>query len=276
MTYENLDRREFDTAQGSIVYWIGRCDDPSAPWLVFLPGLTADHRLFEKQLAHFVGKANVLAWDPPSHGASRPFPLTWTMDDLARWLHGIFRQEGIERPVLVGQSMGGYTAQTYMNLYPGSAGGFVSVDSCPLQRSYYSWWELAMLRHTKLMYLSIPWGTLVKLGSGGNTTTPYGAELMREMMLSYSKREYCELAAHGFRALADAIEAERPYKIDCPYALVCGEQDKAGSAKRYNRAWEAREGVPVHWVPNAGHNSNCDAPDAVNAIIEDVLATARC
>ncbi len=193
------------------------------------------------------------------------------MDDLAHWLHGMITREGITRPVLVGQSMGGYTAQVYMELYPDSAAGFVSIDSCSLQRGYYSWWELAMLRHTKLMYLSIPWKTLIRLGSNGNSTTPYGQELMYKMMSDYDKREYCELAAHGFRVLADAVSSDRPYKIACPYVLICGEKDNAGSAKRYNRAWERREGAPVHWIEGAGHNSNCDDPDAVNAIIETLL-----
>lgn len=41
------------------------------PWLVFLPGLTADHRLFEKQVEHFIDKAPLFVWDPPSHGESR-------------------------------------------------------------------------------------------------------------------------------------------------------------------------------------------------------------
>lgn len=41
--------------------------------LVFLPGLTADHRLFDKQVAHFKDKCRVLVWDAPAHGASWPF-----------------------------------------------------------------------------------------------------------------------------------------------------------------------------------------------------------
>ena len=91
------------------------------------------------------------------------------------------------------------------------------------------------------------------------------------MMLDYQKREYCELAAHGFRVLADAVSADRPYRIDCPYVLICGEEDRAGSAKRYNRAWEAQEGTPVRWIENAGHNSNCDNPAEVNAVIEGLM-----
>ncbi len=277
MTFDTLNERELTTEQGSIRYWIGRAGANAdvLPWLVFLPGLTADHRLFDKQVEHFVGRANVLVWDAPSHGESRPFELAWTMEDLVRWLHDILEREGVMRPTLVGQSMGGYTAQAFMELFPGEAAGFVSIDSCPLQRSYYARWELAALRHTKLMYLSFPWKALVALGSNGTATSACGRALMREMMLGYGKREYCELAAHGYRVLADAIAADRPYRIDCPFMLICGEEDHAGSAKHYDRAWEQRTGNPVRWIEGAGHNSNCDAPEEVNAAIEEFLAKLR-
>lgn len=254
-----------------IAYWVSDCADASKPWLVFLPGLTADHRLFDKQVEYFAGKANVLVWDPPSHGVSRPFALDWTLDDKARWLREIFDAEGVESPVLVGQSMGGYLSQVFTELYPGHAAGFVSIDSCPLQRSYYAGWELAALKHTKLMYLSIPWSMLVRLGSIGCATSDYGQRLMGEMMNSFGKREYCELAAWGYGALARAIETDRPYEPCCPVLIICGEKDGAGSAKRYNREWEKRTGNPVHWIEDAGHNSNTDRPAEVNALIEQFV-----
>lgn len=269
-----MDKRSFKTRSGHITYWVSRCAQPASPWLVFLPGLTADHRLFDKQVERFAAKANVLAWDAPSHGESRPFVLDWTMDDIANWLFGVLAQEGVERPILIGQSMGGYTAQAFMELHPGVASGFVSIDSCSLQRRYYSGWELAALRHTKLMFLSFPWKTLVRLGANNNATSAYGRNLMREMMLSYGKREYCELSAHGFRILADAVASNRPYEVNCPLMLICGTEDHAGSAKRYNRAWGKRLGSPVHWVEGAGHNSNCDAPDVVNALIDHLVEEA--
>lgn len=267
----NLAQKQFRTDRGSIAYWVSERPAPEHPWLVFLPGLTADHRLFDRQAQYFAGRANVLVWDAPSHGASRPFPLDWSLDDTARWLKGILEAEGIDRPILVGQSMGGYTAQAFLDLFPGTAAGFVSVDSCPLKRMYYQGWELWSLKHTKTMFELFPWKTLVNLGSKNNATSPYGQKLMNTMMLDYTKGEYCELSAHGFRVLAEAVEADRPYRIDCPVLIVCGEMDKAGSAKRYNREWEAREGYPIHWIEGAGHNSNTDRPDEFNTAIEAFL-----
>lgn len=124
----------------------------NAPWLVFLPGLTADHTLFDGQIDHFAGKCNVFVWDAPAHGLSRPYPLDFTMDDYARILHAILQIEDIQRPVLVGQSLGGYVAQAYMDLFPDCASDFISIDSAPLKKKYYPKWEIAALRHVRVKF----------------------------------------------------------------------------------------------------------------------------
>ena len=265
--------KELATDGGTIRYWVSRLEtEAKAPWLVFLPGLTADHRLFDKQLAHFEDKANCLAWDPPAHGQSRPFALGWSMDDLALMLRSVLENEAVERPVLVGQSMGGYVSQAYLDLFHGEAAGFVSIDSCPLGRAYYTSAELWALEHTRPMYLAIPWSVLLRIGSEGVSTTAYGRRLMRTMMSAYEKREYVDLADCGYRALAGAVRADRPYEPGCPTQLVCGERDAAGSARRYNRAWARKTGLPMEWLRGAGHNSNTDAPDLTNRIIEMFVA----
>ena len=263
-----MDCRFYETGSGAICYWIDRSLDEAAPWLVFLPGLTADHTLFDAQTAHFSGAANLLVWDAPAHGRSRPFPLDFTLDDYARWLHEILQAEGARRPVLVGQSLGGYVSQAFMDLYPAMAAGFISIDSAPLRRKYYPSWEIKALRHTKGMYLAIPWALLKLWGAWGAATTDKGRANMRSFMDAYAKREYCDLAAHGYRMLADAIEADRAYGINCPTLLLCGENDHVGDVKAFNRKWAAGEGFPLVWVPHAGHNSNVDNPDFVNEQIE--------
>ena len=91
-------------------------------------------------------------------------------------------------------------------------------------------------------------------------------------MDGYAKREFCNLAAHGYHILADALDARRSYDIDCPVLLLCGEKDDAGDVRAFNRKWAAGEGIPLVWVPKAGHNSNVDEPDFVNGQIERFLA----
>ncbi len=263
-----MEAKTYRTESGDVCYWVDRPAGQDVPWLVFLPGLTADHTLFDQQVSHFSGLLGCLVWDAPAHGASRPYPLDFTMDDYARIVHGILRAEGIARPVLVGQSLGGYVSQAYLDLYPGEAAGFVSIDSAPLKRKYYPTWEVKFLRHTKGMYLAIPWALLKPWGSVGAATTKRGRANMRSFMDGYTKGEYCDLAAHGYRMLADAVESLRPYDVDCPALLLCGERDHAGDVKTFNRRWTKGEGIPLVWVPGAGHNSNVDNPEFVNGQIE--------
>ena len=265
-----MTERNFETPRGVIHYWVDRDAARSDLTLVFLPGLTADHRLFEKQLAYFQGKYNLFVWDAPGHAASRPFDLNFTLMDKARWLDGILTAEALPGPVLVGQSMGGYVAQAYAELFPEKLRGFVSIDSAPLQRRYVTGLEIWLLKRMEPVYRYYPWKALLRAGTEGVATTDYGRALMREIMLTYAGDQpyYAKLSVNGFRMLAEAMEADLPYAIPCPALLICGEKDAAGSARRYNRAWHRETGIPLEWIPDAGHNANTDAPERVNALIE--------
>lgn len=259
--------KTLETASGKIHYWVSRAEN-CEKWLIFLPGLTADHHLFDLQMEYFTGCCNCLVWDAPAHGKSRPFDLNFTMDDMARWLHEILCHEQVQAPVLVGQSLGGYVAQVYMELYPGEAEGFISIDSCSLKRKYYTRWELWLLKRTKWMYLGFPWKLLKACAIMGTSVTACGRKIMCRTVDSYEKREYCALSDHGMRIFAEAVETERAYEINCPVLLFCGKKDFAGSARRYNRRWTREEGHPLVWIPKAGHNANTDAPEEVNRLID--------
>ena len=170
-----MTEKQHNTAQGVIHYWTNDIR-PERQSLVFLPGLTADHRLFDSQVRRFESTHNVVVWDAPGHGASRPFRFDFSLDDKARFLHSILAAEGIGRPVLVGQSMGGYVAQCYLELFPLEASGFISIDSAPLKRRYVTRAELWLMKHAEPMYRALPWGMLLKSGPKGCSVTGH-AEL---------------------------------------------------------------------------------------------------
>jgi len=104
----------------------------SGPDVVLIPGfassrevwraeadrLKATHRVHLVQLAGFAG-------EPWSHGDG-PFVQPMA-DELARYL----RESGLERPTVVGHSMGGMTAVLLAQQHPGLVGRVMSVDSLP-------------------------------------------------------------------------------------------------------------------------------------------------
>lgn len=268
-----MTEKTYETPCGPIHYWVSEKPADANLSLAFLPGLTADHRLFEKQIAHFEKKYHVFVWDAPGHARSWPFEMNFSLMDKARWLDEILAGENMENPVIVGQSMGGYVGQAYAQLFPQKLKGFVSIDSAPLQRKYVTGIEIWLLKKMEPVYRHYPWKSLLKSGTKGVALSEYGRKLMRDMMMVYNgdQKRYARLSGHGFRILAEAMEADLPYKIPCPALLICGEKDHAGSCIRYNKAWHKDTGIPLEWIKGAGHNSNTDEPDIVNALIEKVL-----
>lgn len=269
-----MNEKSYPTDKEIIRYWVNDFV-PAAPVLAFLPGLTADHRLFDKQVEYFEPLCNVFVWDAPGHAASRPFELSFSLADKARWLHEILEIEGVKRPILVGQSMGGYVSQVFMQLFPGEAAGFISIDSSPLKREYFTAAELWLLKRMEPVYRLYPHKALIRDGVKGTATTEYGRALMEEIWSTYDHEEFTALAGHGYRILAEAVELRLPYDITCPALLICGDKDAAGSTRRYNREWSNKTGLPLVWIEGAGHNSNTDHPDEVNALIAEFAGAQR-
>ncbi|MGX8774289.1 MAG: alpha/beta fold hydrolase [Bacillota bacterium] len=265
--------KNYSTSKGDIHYWVNNTADRKSPQLVFLPGLTADHTLFERQVEYFEGKYPVLVWDAPGHSSSYPFEMSFSLTHKAKWLDDIISREGFSDPVIAGQSMGGYVGQMYSELFPEKLRGFISIDSAPLKKEYMKKWELWALKRMEPVYRWYPWKMLLRHGSRGVSTTDYGRQVIYDTMKRYegNQKRYAELAGHGFRILAKAIEADWPYDIKCPALLICGTEDHAGECKKLNRAWHKKSGIPIVWIEGAGHDSNTDEPELVNNLIERFL-----
>ena len=265
--------KTYETPNGVIHYWTNDGDELSQSALIFLPGLTADHRLFEKQIEYFKDIYRVLVWDAPGHASSYPFKLNFSLFDMAKWLDGIFVKEGIERPIIIGQSMGGYVGQVYAQLFPEKLKGLVMIDSPSMQRKYYTAMELWLLKNMEAIYRIYPWKSLLKSGPKSVSTTDYGRKLMYDMMMVYdgNQERYVRLAGYGYKIFSEAVEKNLSYEVKCPQLVICGKEDRAGSCIRYLKAYEKNTGKSVQWIDKAGHNSNTDQPDIVNRLIDEFL-----
>ncbi len=265
--------KTYETSSGVIHYWTNEVDESSESALIFLPGLTADHRLFEKQIEYFKDTYRVLVWDTPGHASSYPFRLDFTLFDLASWLDRIFVKERIENPILIGQSMGGYVGQVYAQLFPEKLKGLVTIDSPSLQRNYYTAMELWLLKKMEAIYRIYPWKSLLKSGPKSVSTTDYGRKLMYDMMMVYDgdKKRYARLAGYGYKIFSETVEKKLSYEVKCPQLVICGKEDRAGSCIRYLKAYERNTGKSVQWIDEAGHYSNTDQPDIVNRLIDEFL-----
>jgi pimeloyl-ACP methyl ester carboxylesterase len=92
--------------------------------VVFLHGLTFDRRTWRPIVDRLDGSVTSIAIDLPAHGDSggEPAPL----ETVAERIHQLLQTLGVERPVVVGHSMGAGIAGLYASEHP--ARGVVMVD----------------------------------------------------------------------------------------------------------------------------------------------------
>ncbi len=264
-------RKEWITERGKVVYWISDNLSANKKTLAFLPGLSAEHHLFDEQFKHYEDTYNIFTWDAPAHAESRLYAMDFTLMEDAEVLHDIFEHENIEKPVLIGQSFGAYISQMYMELYHDTVSGFVSIDSAPLQLKYYTNFYFYFLERIEPMSLVYP--NLVRSIVKVCSVTERGQKNMYYALSFYDKKELCKLNGRGYLALCEAIKQNKPYKIDCPALLICGKKDNIGVVKSYNKRWSKDTGIKLIWVENAAHNSNIDQPEFVNKQIDEFLKT---
>jgi pimeloyl-ACP methyl ester carboxylesterase len=98
------------------------------PPLVFVHGWSCDHEYFAPQVDHFSARHRTVAVDLRGHGASdapeQPYTMAGFADDLV-WLCA---QLNIEKPVILGHSMGAVVALELAARHPAVPSAIVMVD----------------------------------------------------------------------------------------------------------------------------------------------------
>ena len=191
-----MQKMIFEDSSGNIVYWKSEIFDLCRDTLVFLHGLTADHTMFRQQFSAFGTDYNIIAWDAPAHGESRPYH-NFTYENASIALKKILDECKVSRVVLIGQSMGGFIAQSLMFRYPETAKAFVAIDSAPYG-NYYSKSDMWWLRQVEWMAKLFPGKTLVDSMAKVNALTKEGQDNMRSMVSVYEKNELCRLMQIGY------------------------------------------------------------------------------
>ncbi|MCQ2563412.1 MAG: alpha/beta hydrolase [Mogibacterium sp.] len=265
---KDMEKHILPTGKGKVFYWQSDNWDVNKDTLFFLHGLTADHSMFDGQIPAFEKEYNLLTWDTPAHGQSRPFD-EFDFADTSDYIKIILDNNAVEQVVLIGQSLGGFLAQSFIKRYPDRVKGFVSIDSTPYGSGYYSRLDIWILKQVGWMAHLYPLRWMKKAMARQVSATSKAYNNMMQMLSPYGKNELCHLMGRGYAGfLDDNCELEIP----CPVLLILGEKDKTGKVAQYNKEWTRRTGYPLKIINEAAHNVNVDKPEEVNNCIRAFLS----
>ncbi|MGW3352147.1 alpha/beta fold hydrolase [Nonomuraea rubra] len=237
--------------------------------VVFSHGAGADHVMFEAQWEHLRGLGcRVVAWDLRGHGLSRPAGVPFTAEQAMADLYALIGHLGLDRPVLVGQSLGGNLGQAVVRRQPGLARALIVIGATP-NTAALSWRERLLVKAAAPMLSVMPAKDLPRLMAEASAVTQEARADARRAFGQVPKREFVQV----WRATAGFLSPDPAYRTPVPLCLIRGERDGTGNIASAMPRWAAAEGVEEVVIPGAGHIANQDDPRAVNEAIEAFLRT---
>jgi pimeloyl-ACP methyl ester carboxylesterase len=262
----DLQHHRLGRPNGPVHYWLG--GDPDGPALVFTHGAAMDHHMFDAQLPAFADH-RLLVWDVPGHGESQPRTGRFDVSAVAGDLLAVLDDAGIDRAVLVGQSLGGHVAQHAYLRAPDRVRAMVLIGATSIARAYTRA-EVLALRATVPLLALWPYRRLTATVARSLSTVPEVREYALATMRRMPRRGF--LAVWGGVSRVVGHRGLPGHRIEVPLLLVNGEHDDLGSIARHAAAWAAAEPrARLEVLPGAGHNANQDDPAAFNRVLREFL-----
>lgn len=261
-------KKNIENNRGKVFYWIS--ENKKEKTIMFTHGVTADHTLFNRQIAFFENDYTVITWDMPLHGESRPYH-NFTFSNVADDMNQILEQENITSAVMAGQSAGGYAAQAFILKYPEMTDAFISIDSTPFGMKYYKKSELFWTNHYSDIAKWYPYQYYCKASAKGCSNNEEARKIFYDGLVKLGKQGMLDAANAVYKDFPNYEEVP----FTCPVLLLLGQYDKVGYVKKYNDMWKKETGYPLVIVPEASHNSNYDNYEFVNRTIHKFLEDNR-
>jgi pimeloyl-ACP methyl ester carboxylesterase len=240
--------------------------------VVFIHGWTCDLTFWRGQ-APVYQKHRALLVDLPGHGQSEKPEVAYTQERFARAIDAVMRDAGVTRAVLVGHSMGGPVALTFLRLFPARTKALVLVDAympeAPKDDAARDRQKAQMepfLRSFKEPTYKETQRKMIE-GMFSAKTTPEQREEIRTKMMA-TPQHVMASAMEGMFAL-EAPKAGETYSLPV-MAIMSAAQVRPGFEARLRtvfpnlRKFEAWDG--------SGHFLMMESADRFNRALEEFLA----
>ena len=248
--------------------------NPAAPAVVFIHGIGGNARIWGPQLASFAAAGfRPVALDLPGYGTREPVDRM-EFDMLAADVEAQVARLDLDRPVVVGHSMGGMVAQTLLRRGPRAWRAAVLSCTSPafgdpsgeFQKKFVAD-RIAPLDAGRTMAQLAP--AMVAFVSGP-APDPAGRKLAIETIAATSERSY-RAAVHCLVGFDE--RANLPH-IAVPVLCLAGEHDRLAPPAMMERMAARIPGARYVCLAGVGHLPNIEAPPAFDAAILDFLRTA--
>jgi pimeloyl-ACP methyl ester carboxylesterase len=252
-------------------------DRGSGTLVLLIHGFPLDHTMWDAQIDALSQHFRVIAPDLRGFGQSstrfgKP-DLTILMEEYAEDLTELLEDIVVTKPVvLVGFSMGGYIAWQFMRKYPHFVQALVQCDTKAAADT-----DEARAGRIKMADNVAEWGSgRVAEMMGPKLFAPETFEAKPNLVAAV--RHVVEKTRPVAIAAAQRGMARRPDMtnflptINVPTLILCGAQDAISPPTEMQAIAAAIPGARYVEIPNAGHMTTMENPEAVNDALQAFIA----
>lgn len=241
--------------------------------IVLIHGAFVDSNLWDPQFSTFGKRYRVIRYDLRGHGRTGPSDLpTYSLDGFADDLEQLINILDLDYPIVCGVSLGGMIAQAYAVRGSAKLRALILADTAvsvsltlsdKLQRYVlFPKWAMKltirMLSARNFTRFSF-WLARVTRSEEWFGRDQATAEYVRRSMLEISDAEYLKIydAMYDFRL-------QPLHQIRVPTLVLNGEYESSAVFRHTEEILRRVAGSDSAIVPNAGHTSNMENPEAFN------------
>jgi 4,5:9,10-diseco-3-hydroxy-5,9,17-trioxoandrosta-1(10),2-diene-4-oate hydrolase len=249
-------------------------DEGTGPAVVCLHAIGHGAGDFTRLRAHLRDRYRVLAVDWPGQGSSAPDHRRASAGRYTQLLEGLLAAAGVERAVLVGNSIGGAVAIRYAAAHPERVHGLVLANPGGLDRGGDLVARLAlggMVRFFDAGARGAWWYPRAFAAYYGMVLSGAPAAEQRRRVVA-SAREIAPLLAQAWRSFGEPDADVRPLapRITCPVLFTWAEGDRTNQLARCRAGIAAFPNATLETFPG-GHAAFLEAPDAFEASLDRFL-----
>jgi pimeloyl-ACP methyl ester carboxylesterase len=256
--------------------------------LVLIHGLGSYLPAWNENIEALAAEYRVIAIDLPGYGKSSKAGWSYSMEFFAKAVRGVVRQLGIERPTLVGHSMGGQIAMTYALLWPHDVQALVLSSPAGLETFEDGEAKWLAGATTPDFTCGASEEAIYVRHAQNFHRMPKAAEFMVEDRVRViggpDFRDYCRAVSRSVAGMLDAPVADRIPEIGVPTLVVFGKSDQlipnpflhGGSTEKLaKKAVQRFPDADLVMIDRAGHMAQFEQPIVWNAAVLRFLARAR-
>lgn len=240
-------------------------EDGDGAAVLFIHSLGTNSYMWRGQIAALKDRYRCIAFDCRGHGSSS-YNGTFTVPDVAADIKAGLDTLGVESCHVVGLSMGGPLALQFNADNPGAMQSLVIADSFAQPREGAE--DRIYATQEAVAYLSMLEYGNQYAGDRLLPSTPM--EKLEELAEEISKcpsKAYVDTARDIFtRDMSGSLAG-----IKVPTLVLIGDQDDATPLKDSEFIRDGIKDAAFGTIPDAGHLSNIDNPDAFNATLAEFL-----